>query len=374
MDRIRHGLRRLDVFAIVETLLTLAALVLVAVTVGGQLGPLLGLHDTAGQIAGWSIALVYDALWIGSLRMSEAAIRQRSRIGMAVMIGLAAVAVGVSTGTLLILGHAKVFAFVPLAAALFMGLRIFTTHVLADDDTATTIAAQDAADRNARALARSTARHLRTTAVTDVVTETAGHLGEMARQIARAETLTRAEEEISKARAKAEKRLQKADKDHGAKAAAFTARSLTLAVTAPDTPALPTDTDRPATGPALAPTPALQPTLDTAAPAPVTDTGTQASAPADPTTDTADTPPAQPVTLADLAAVAGVPTPVPGEPLTDAQLDVVLRHLRYTDDPPLSYRHARKNFRDAGFVGSEERVRRVWGALLTHEETAPASE
>ena len=363
-------IRRLDVFAIVETLLTLAALTLVAVTVGSQLGPLLGLTGSLGQVAGWSIALVYDALWIGALRMSEAAIRQRSRVGMAVMLGLSGVAVGVSTGTLLVLGHAKVFAFVPLAAALFMSLRIFAAHVLADTDTATTIAAQDAADRRARALARADARHLRTTAVTDVVTETAGHLGEMQRHIARAETLTKAEARISKARAKAEKRLEEADKKHGTKASAFAARSLTLTVTAPGTPALPTGTDRPGNSPAHTGKPAL----DTAAPTPVTDTGTQATTPGARATGTADTPPAHPVTLADLATVAGVPTPVPGEPLTDAQLDVVLRHLRYTDDPPRSYRQARDDFRTRGFVGSEERVRRVWAALLTKEETAPAGE
>ncbi|MEU3945439.1 hypothetical protein [Streptomyces sp. NPDC029526] len=366
MKRLAH-LRRLDVFAIVETLLTLAALTLVAVTVGGQLGPLLGLTGTVGQIAGWSIALVYDALWIGALRMSEAAIRQRSRIGMAVMLGLSGVAVGVSTGTLLVLGHAKVFAFVPLAAALFMALRIFAAHVLADDDTAATIAAQDAADRRARALARADARHLRTTAVTDVMTETAGHLGEMQRQIARAETLTKAEARISKARAKAEERLRKADKEHGTKAAAFAARPLTLTVTPTGTPALTPGTDRPTTVPDDAPDIASQPALGTPAPPPVTPTDTQVSTHTSPTADTA-------VTLADLATVAGVPTPVPGEPLTDTQIDVVLRHLRYTDDPPLSYRQARHTFRDAGFVGSEERVRRIWAALLTHEETAPVTE
>jgi len=356
-------LRRLNLFAIVEALLTLAALTLVAVTVGSQLGPLLGLTGKAGHIAGWSIALVYDALWIGALRMSEAAIRQRSRIGMTVMLGLSTAAVGVSTGTLLVLGHAKVFAFVPLAAALFMALRIFAAHVLADDDTATVIAAQDAADRRARALAQAEARHLRTTAVTDVMTETAGHLGEMQRQIARAETLTKAEQRIAKARAKAEERLRDADEKHGELAAAFAARPLILTVPAPGTPRA---VDAPAT--------TEQPALVTAAAAPVTDTGTQASTPATPDSGTADTPPAPPVTLADLATVTGVPTPVPGEPLTDAQLDVVLRHLRYTDDPPRSYRQARSDFRDRGFVGSEERVRRVWAALLSHEETTPASE
>ncbi|MFE7111116.1 hypothetical protein ACFU98_42835 [Streptomyces sp. NPDC057575] len=81
------------------------------------------------------------------------------------------------------------------------------------------------------------------------------------------------------------------------------------------------------------------------------------------------------VTLKDIAAVAGVPAPVPGERLTDTQLAVVLRHLRYREDPPLSYRQAVADFRAAGFVGSEERVRRIWGELMSSEETdTPATE
>jgi len=81
------------------------------------------------------------------------------------------------------------------------------------------------------------------------------------------------------------------------------------------------------------------------------------------------------VTLADIAAVAGVPTPVPGERLTDPQLAVVLRHVRYRDDPPASYRQAVAVFRDAGFVGSEERIRRVWSEVVSGEETdTPATE
>ncbi|MEV4441071.1 hypothetical protein AB0K09_19030, partial [Streptomyces sp. NPDC049577] len=78
-------------------------------------------------------------------------------------------------------------------------------------------------------------------------------------------------------------------------------------------------------------------------------------------------PAAQAVTLEDLAAVAGVPVPEPGEQLTGRQLDVVLRCLRYSDDPPMSYRQARDAFRRAGFTGSEERIRHAWGALLTNE-------
>ncbi|WP_228981231.1 hypothetical protein [Streptomyces sp. DH12] len=76
------------------------------------------------------------------------------------------------------------------------------------------------------------------------------------------------------------------------------------------------------------------------------------------------------VTLAEVAAVAGVTTPAPGERLSNDQLVVVLRHLRYSEDPPLSYRQAADEFRGAGYVGSENRVRKAWGVLMSNEETA----
>jgi hypothetical protein len=106
---------------------------------------------------------------------------------------------------------------------------------------------------------------------------------------------------------------------------------------------------------------------------PVTEEGTQITAefetvPAGPVTPV--TPPVTPpVTLEEVAAVAGVDAPTPGDPLTDAQLVVVLRHLRYSDDPPLSYRQAVAAFREGGFVGGEQRVRKAWGSLMSHEES-----
>ncbi|MER6556219.1 hypothetical protein ABT300_00385 [Streptomyces sp. NPDC001027] len=110
----------------------------------------------------------------------------------------------------------------------------------------------------------------------------------------------------------------------------------------------------------------------TAVTPPVTEEDTQVTplletVPAVPVTPVTDD--VTPVTLDEIAVVAGVATPVAGEPLTDAQLVVVLRHLRYSDDPPLSYRQAVAAFREAGFVGGEERVRRAWGSLMSHEET-----
>ncbi|MGW2680921.1 hypothetical protein [Streptomyces sp. NPDC001436] len=69
------------------------------------------------------------------------------------------------------------------------------------------------------------------------------------------------------------------------------------------------------------------------------------------------------MTLEQVAAVAGVPVPRPGERLTDAQLLVVLRHLCYREDPPLSYRAAVHAFREAGFMAGEERIRVTWREL-----------
>lgn len=362
-SKIRGVVRRLDVFAVVEKLLTLAALVLVAVTVGGQLGQILGLHGKLGMLVGWSIAIVYDALWIGALRMSEVAIRQRSVVGIAVMIGLSAVAVGTSTATLLVLGHAKVFAFVPVAAALFMGLRLFAGNVLADADTAARIAEQSAADRNARALAAADARHLRSGATTDVLAETAGHLGEMQRQIARADVLTKAQAEINKARAKAEKRLQESEKKDGVAALAFTERNLALTVTRPVvTPAGHTAAELDGHTVVTQATPEIE--AVTIPPVTRDETDTETGPNQVPVEDG--------VTLQELADVAGVELPRPGARLSGEQLDVVLRWLRYDMEPPRSYRQAQAEFRKHGFKAREERVRHAWAEIEAREEVVPA--
>ncbi|MDI3102439.1 hypothetical protein QJ054_36050 [Streptomyces sp. AN-3] len=128
----------------------------------------------------------------------------------------------------------------------------------------------------------------------------------------------------------------------------------------PTAPALPVTADRDATG---TPTPALPRGRHTH--------GTQVNEGADDKTARKSE---HTVTLDELAAVAGVPVPVPGVPLTDDQMGVVLRHLRYSDDPPLSYRKARADYRGAGYVGSEERVRHVWSDVLAAEDGEESSE
>lgn len=358
-DRIKAAFS--DPFAIVEKLLTLASLVLVAITVGGQLGAMIGVHGRVGMLVGWSIAVVYDALWIGALRMSEIAIRQRSKIGMAVMLGLSAAAVGVSATILLILGHAKVFAFVPVAAALFMGLRLFANNVLADPATAAEIAEQSAADRNARALAAADARHLQSEATTDVVTETAEHLAEMERQIARAETLTKAQARINEARAKAEDRLRESEKEHGVAALAFASRDLILTVSRP---AVTAGGDTPVELEGHTVVTQATPEIEAVTTPPVTQAEIEVPE------SVGQAPVANPMDLSELASAAGVPLPEPGARLTDEQLSLVLRWLRYAMEPPRSYRQAQAEFRAAGFTAREERIRHAWAEIEERETGA----
>lgn len=81
------------------------------------------------------------------------------------------------------------------------------------------------------------------------------------------------------------------------------------------------------------------------------------------------TPRVTPMTLEELSALANIPVPDPDSerPLTDAQLEVVLRHQRNRTDPPSSYRQSASAIRRAGFKASEKRVRHTWRALMKQE-------
>ncbi|MEU9396915.1 hypothetical protein AB0D86_43860 [Streptomyces sp. NPDC048324] len=81
------------------------------------------------------------------------------------------------------------------------------------------------------------------------------------------------------------------------------------------------------------------------------------------------------VTVSEIAAVTGVPTPVTGAPLTNDQITVVLRALRHSEDPPMeSYRQAAGEFRRLGFLGGEDRVRPLWRELKRREAQEESEE
>ena len=196
--------------------------------------------------------------------------------------------------------------------------------------------------------------------------ETAGHLGEMQRQIARADVLTRTQKKVNKARSKAEERLAKSEENHGVKAIAFLQRDLALPVTRPVTrpvvtPAGHTAAELDGHTVVTQATPEIEAVTTEPATADETDTVTGSrQAPVD-----------NPMSLQELADAAGVDLPQPGATLTDGQLEVVLRWLRYSMEPPRSYRQAQDDFRKHGFQAREQRVRTTWKAIEALETGAP---
>lgn len=326
-------------FSLCATVLTLISLVLTGIVLGREIGTELGLTGTAGTVTSWAIALIFDALWVGSVGMARRAINQRSRNGMAVAVSASIAAAVVSAVVLHKLGHAGVWSTAPVLAAAFWALAIFSEATLASPETEDQIRATAAKARDDAALARAQARRLASEAETEVITSTAQHLAEAHRMVVQAQILTKTQERIDKARAEAERKLRKVDAKYGKDARAFAARSLDVVY-------------RPAVSGGTGDVPQVS------APESIPPLG--AVPPPD------DGVPG--VTLADVAAVAGVETPVPGEPLSDEQIAVVLRHLRYSDAPPLSYRQASAVFRLSGFKGSQERVRKVWGQLASAPE------
>ncbi|WP_424213565.1 hypothetical protein ACN20G_16590 [Streptomyces sp. BI20] len=134
-----------------------------------------------------------------------------------------------------------------------------------------------------------------------------------------------------------------------------------LPPTAPDLPGfLEVDTARHAEDtqvtPGIAPE---QPAVDTAVTLPVTEAVTPVDEPS-----AAEVEPMV-WTVEDQAWLDREEPPVPGVTLTDGQIVTVLRHLRDRTTPPSSYRDAATAYRDAGYVGSEARLRAAWAAL-TH--------
>lgn len=79
------------------------------------------------------------------------------------------------------------------------------------------------------------------------------------------------------------------------------------------------------------------------------------------------------ISLADMCLVTDVTMPIAGESMTDDQVSLVLRFLRYREDPPMSYRQAADAFRNAGYGCSETRLRMAWAELVDAEATGGAA-
>ena len=388
--------RHLTPFNIVEKALTATSLGLVIATVGTKLGPILGLTGDVGTGVAIAAALTLDALWLGASIKTDQAIRQRNWVGAAVMGAVTLAAIAASVAVLAVLGHASVYASVPVVALAFSGLRIYSENAMADALTTKRIAERSAADRNKAAMAASSARQRLAEATTGVVFDTAEHLAALERDVALAKRLTKADTRMAKVRAKAQKKLAKAEQKHGEDARLFLARSsVTPAVTAvPEAEAIEADT-----------APDLRDYRDSGVTETVTDlveepeeisssvtakellalgsglalvqvsdqrdyrdsgvTATELRAETEAVTAAVDY---SSYSLEELAHVAGVDVPVPGTPLNHDQVEVAMRFLRYRQEPPRSYRNARDEFKRMGFKAAEAKLRLVWRHLEAEAE------
>lgn len=75
-----------------------------------------------------------------------------------------------------------------------------------------------------------------------------------------------------------------------------------------------------------------------------------------------------------LGAFSEVPAiaPVAEVPLSDAELDAVVRDIRYSESPPLSYRDMSSRFRAAGHSAGETRLRAAWRRVTAQTEDSTA--
>jgi hypothetical protein len=354
MNRL-HRLKDINPFAVVEAAITLASLVLVGLVVGRQLGPMTGLTAEWAPLITWPVALIFDVLWIGALRMAADAIRQRNGVATAVLGTVAVAAVAASTLILWRMGHMSVFSLMPAGTLAFMGLRLYTENTLADGETREVIAAASLRVRNDRALAASAARDMAADAETEVMTDTAVHLAALRRDEAMAKTYTKADISMTRTRARMAGRLDKAHAKHGEAAARYA--ELRAA-------------HRPV---AIEPPPA--PWAD----APVAEIATQVSELDEAFADALELVGGGELTVADIAssldlagvcAIHEVPVPQPGESLEDGQVTAILTWLRYSQTPPASFRQALKAFRAAGYKATDKTLQTLWRALEAPAETA----
>ncbi|MCF3960471.1 hypothetical protein [Streptomyces fuscigenes] len=311
-----------------------------------------------------------DALWVIFQATEILAGNDKARVRRVQWAGLALTALNAAIPTFELIAHADkagfdmAYVLTPVAIAASKGtwwlvLPSLGRRVSGDTRSQIDERRQDVADR--LEVMRADAAHR---------VELLEAATELEKQVARAETAYRLS--VLKTRQATTEALHEQAQATQAAIEGKPLPDLVTAITLPEletwtpvTPALPAGTGRDGSGTAASDRHGDGTQVNAGA----ADSGTAPGTPGVTESGTPSRSSAPTVTVEQLAAVAGVPVPVVGERLTDPQMDVVLRHLRYADEPPRSYRQAVSDFRDAGYVGSEERVRRVWGGLMTKEET-----
>ncbi|MEV4993185.1 hypothetical protein [Streptomyces niveus] len=211
----------IDLFLVVELVVTAGALSVVVATVAPNVGELLGLTGTFGLIVGGFVAVLLDMVWVGAMRSVDVGIKARRWVTVALMGGLSVIAAGGSVVLMNVLGHASVLSFLPGLALAVTAVRVVHANTSVSPDTAEDIAQERAAEVNADAASRSAIRLATARREREAAEEVAAAAAESNRLLALAEEAVRQKTTQNDRYAELNRRIRESEEKHGNAEAAF---------------------------------------------------------------------------------------------------------------------------------------------------------
>ncbi|WSK58390.1 hypothetical protein OG460_31355 [Streptomyces albidoflavus] len=220
MEKLKK-LAGLDLFLVVELVVTAGALSVVVATVSPNVGALMGLTGTFALIVGGFVAVLLDMVWVGAMRSVDVGIKARRWVTVALMGGLSVVAAGGSVVLMNVLGHASVLSFLPGLALAVTAVRVVHANTSVSSETAEDIAQERAAEVNADAASRSAIRLATARREREAAEEVAAAAAESNRLLALAEEAVRQKTTQNARYAELNRRVKESEAKHGNAEAAF---------------------------------------------------------------------------------------------------------------------------------------------------------
>lgn len=221
MEKLKK-LAGLDLFLVVELVVTAGALSVVVATVAPNVGALMGLHDTFALIVGGFVAVLMDVVWVGAMRSVDVGIKARRWFTVALMGGLSVAAAGGSIVLMNVLGHVSVLSFLPGLALAVTAVRVVHANTSVSPDTAEDIARERAAEVNADAASKSKIRLDTARREREAAEEVAAAAAESNRLLALAEEAVRQKTSQNSRYAELNRRVKESETKHGDAEKAFT--------------------------------------------------------------------------------------------------------------------------------------------------------
>lgn len=220
MEKLKK-LAGLDLFLVVELVVTAGALSVVVATVAPNVGALIGLTGTFALIVGGFVAVLLDMVWVGAMRSVDVGIKARRWVTVALMGGLSVVAAGGSVVLMNVLGHASVLSFLPGLALAVTAVRVVHANTSVSPETAEDIAQERAAEVNADAASRSAIRLATARREREAAEEVAAAAAESNRLLALAEEAVRQKTTQNARYAELNRRVNESETKHGNAEAVF---------------------------------------------------------------------------------------------------------------------------------------------------------